>query len=250
MLAAARRGCVIARGSVQQSQKRGMAGMAHEEVVALWKSAKAVCFDVDSTVVTEEGIDVLAEHCGAGEAVAAWTRKAMGGSVPFHEALEARLNLFGPSVKDIQDCNTKHPLELTPGIADLIATLHERNVHVYLVSGGFRQMINPLADILNISRDRIYANNLLFKDDGSFAGFDPEEPTSRAGGKAKVVQTLKEAHGYDPIFMIGDGATDMEARPPADAFIGFGGVAVREVVKEGADWFVTDMNDLIKPLKE
>ena len=49
----------------------------------------AVCFDVDSTVVTEEGIDILAEHCGAGAEVAAWTAKAMGGSVPFHDALEA-----------------------------------------------------------------------------------------------------------------------------------------------------------------
>lgn len=54
------------------------------EVVELWRNAEAVCFDVDSTVVTEEGIDVLADHCGAGEAVAAWTLKAMGGSVPFH----------------------------------------------------------------------------------------------------------------------------------------------------------------------
>ena len=40
--------------------------------------------------------------------------------------------------------------------------------------------------------------------------------------------------------MIGDGVTDMQARPPADLFIGFGGVVVRESVKQGADWFVTD----------
>ena len=64
----------------------------------LWsKIPAAVCFDVDSTVVSEEGIDVLAEHCGAGAEVAAWTAKAMGGSVPFHEALEARLNLMKPN---------------------------------------------------------------------------------------------------------------------------------------------------------
>lgn len=51
-------------------------------------------------------------------------------------------------------------------------------------------------------------------------GFDEKEPTSRAGGKAKVVGMLKEKNSYNPIFVIGDGATDMEARPPADAFIG------------------------------
>eukprot|EP00457_Paulinella_chromatophora_P021982 gb/GEZN01024670.1/.p2 GENE.gb/GEZN01024670.1/~~gb/GEZN01024670.1/.p2 ORF type:complete len:110 (-),score=10.24 gb/GEZN01024670.1/:65-394(-) len=76
------------------------------------------------------------------------------------------------------------------------------------------------------------------------------EPTARAGGKGKVVKHLKETHGYKTLIMVGDGATDMEARPPADAFIGFGGIAVREAVKKGADWFVTDMQDLCRPLQQ
>ena len=46
----------------------------------------------------------------------------------------------------------------------------DRDVDVYLVSGGFRQMINPLAEVLNIDKSRIYANNLLFDDDGNYAG--------------------------------------------------------------------------------
>jgi len=173
----------------------------------------------------------------------------MGGSVPFHEALEARLKLFEPSVQDFEACHAKNPLELTPGVHELVNTLHDKGVHVYLVSGGFRQMINPIADILGVPRERIFANNILFKSDGSYAGFDTNEPTSRAGGKAKVVGQLKQDKGYRTVFMVGDGATDMEARPPADAFIGFGGIAVRDVVKEGADWFVTDMKHLIEPLK-
>ena len=215
----------------------------------LWsKGPAAVCFDVDSTVVSEEGIDVLADHCGAGAEVAAWTAKAMGGSVPFHEALEARLDLIKPSYSNIEECHKKHPLKLTEGIADLISRLHQCKTHVYLVSGGFRQMINPIADILKIPRDNVFANNILHNKEGNYIGFDRNEPTSRAGGKAVVVGKLKEDFGYNPLFMIGDGATDMEARPPADAFIGFGGIVVREKVKAGADWFVTDMKDLISHL--
>ena len=49
-------------------------------------NADAVCFDVDSTVICEEGIDELAAYLGVGEAVAEMTAKAMGGDVPFHEA--------------------------------------------------------------------------------------------------------------------------------------------------------------------
>ena len=203
---------------------------------------------MDSTVVTEEGIDVLADHCGAGAAVAEWTAKAMGGSVPFHEALEARLSLFEPSHQDIVSSLEKHPLELSPGMAELVKALHGADKHVFLVSGGFRQMIYPVADALGISRDRVYANNILFKDDGSYAGFDAKEPTSRAGGKAKVVAELKERLKLSPIVMVGDGATDMEARPPADAFVGYGGVVEREPVRAGADWFVRDMRELIEEL--
>ena len=76
--------------------------------------------------------------------------------------------------------------------------------------------------------------------------------TSRAGGKAKVVADLKAAHGYKTVVMIGDGATDMEARDiegGADAFIGFGGIAVREKVRDGADWFVTDFAAMIAALE-
>ena len=103
-------------------------------------------------------------------------------------------------------------------------------------------MIYPIAQILNIPYHRVYANRIIFQADGSYAGFDDSEFTSKDGGKAKVIQRLKDAHGYSNIIMIGDGATDLQARPPADAFIGFGGIVEREVVKAGADWFVKDFN--------
>lgn len=58
-------------------------------------------------------------------------------------------------------------------------------------------MIEPVASMLGIPFHRIYANNLLFEDDvlGTYKGFDDQEPTSRDGGKPKVVKTLLEAHG-------------------------------------------------------
>lgn len=215
----------------------------------LWRISRAVCFDVDSTVVTEEGIDVLADACGAGAAVAEWTRKAMGGSVPFHVALEARLNLFKPSKHDIEECLRRHPLSLTPGMPELMAKLHAKGKDVYLVSGGFRQMIHPVAEVLNIPIERVYANNILFDETtGAYKGFDVNEPTSRAGGKGVVVGRLKEKFGYDPIIMVGDGATDMEARPPASAFVGFGGIVVREAVKKGSDWYAMSSQELIDAL--
>lgn len=219
-----------------------------ENTKLLLQKVQAVCFDVDSTVINEEGIDVLAEYKGVGEKVIELTKKAMGGSVKFEDALHDRLSLINPSIQDVTDCLMKHPFQLTPGVDTFINKLHSKGVAVYLVSGGFRQMINPIAKVLGIPNHRIYANNLLFNIDGSFRGFDNTELTSRDGGKPAVIRKLKEAHGYNPIIMIGDGATDLQAKPPADAFVGFGGVVVRDKVRDNADWFVKDFKELIDVL--
>lgn len=230
-----------------------MAAMARQlstDVRALWRSADAVCFDVDSTVVQEEGIDVLAEYSGAGEAVAALTKKAMEGGMSYQESLAARLELMKPSRSMLDECLRDHPPPLSPKIAELVAALQAKGKAVYLVSGGFRQLIEPVASQIGVSHDNVIANVLLFDDDkgGQYAGFDQEQPTSKTGGKALALEMLKAKHGYKNIIMVGDGATDMEARPPASAFIGFGGVVTRPAVKEGADWFVTDFEDLIAGL--
>ncbi|CAN0378976.1 unnamed protein product [Scytosiphon promiscuus] len=122
----------------------------------------------------------------------------MGGSMPFRDALKARLDLMTPSKETVERCLREHPPRLSPGISELVSALHERGVVVYLVSGGFRQMIEPVADLLSIPRGNIFANRLLFcdgsgSDDGSvstggkYVGFSTTEPTSECGGKPKVV---------------------------------------------------------------
>jgi phosphoserine phosphatase len=72
-------------------------------------------------------------------------------------------------------------------MSELAAALQARGTAVYLVSGGFRSMIDPVAQMLSIPESRVYANRILFKPDGRYAGFDAKEPTSRDGGKAAVV---------------------------------------------------------------
>lgn len=214
-----------------------------------WRQADAVCFDVDSTLIVEEGIDELAEFCGAGALVREWTKKAMGGGVTFQEALKARLDLIHPTLLQLEEFNnSKRPEDVfTPGIRRLVALLKSRGTAVYLVSGGFRSFIEPLADFLGIPRGNIYANRILFSEQGKYIGFDEAEPTSRSGGKPRVLGQLKMK--YNKIVMIGDGMTDMEASPPADAFIGFGGNVVREKVKAGAPWYVYRIQELIDELE-
>ncbi|XP_015600682.1 phosphoserine phosphatase isoform X2 [Cephus cinctus] len=215
----------------------------------IWKNADAVSFDVDSTVIQDEGIDELAKFCGKGEQVAELTKAAMQGNMTFQQSLSVRLNIIQPSLTQVKEFLRTHPPTLTPGIKNLVDTLHSNGKQVYLVSGGFRCLIAPVADLLKIPRENIHANRLKFYFTGEYAGFDENEPTSRSGGKAEVIRILKQEKQFKNIIHIGDGATDLEACPPASAFIGFGGNIVRESVKSRAKWFVTDFNELAKALK-
>lgn len=221
-----------------------------EETKQLFRTADAVCFDVDSTVITEEGIDELAEFCGVGEAVAQMTLKAMGGAVTFKTALTQRLGIIRPSQKHVHMFVTDHPPRLTKDIKKLIDRLHERNVKVFLISGGFHCIVDNVAKRLNIPPNHVFANNLKFDLNGDYAGFDETKLTCESGGKGKVIAFLKEQFNFQKVVMIGDGATDLEACPPADAFIGFGGNVIRETVKQKSKWYVTSCTELLETLEE
>lgn len=95
----------------------------------------------------------------------------------------------------------------------------------------------------------MYVNRLFFNYNGDYVGFDSTQPTSRSGGKAEAVQLIRRALADNAnITMIGDGATDLEASPPADHFIGYGGNIIREEVRNRAKYFITDFEQLTNAL--
>ncbi|GMH41969.1 hypothetical protein BSKO_09888 [Bryopsis sp. KO-2023] len=239
---------------MKASQKlKGSTAVRHpsDEVLTIWREAQAVCFDVDSTLCEDESIDELAAFLGAGEKVAELTNRAMGGSMKFEEALKLRLDCMNPSQNDVDRFLVEHPPRLSKGIPELVKLIHGRGASIFLISGGFRQIINPIAEMLDIGLDQVFANTILFKEDGSYDGFDSNEFTSRSGGKPDAVKSIKEKYGYHPMVMIGDGATDLEAKKEGavELFIGYGGVAERPSVAKEADWYVYDIQSLIDALR-
>eukprot|EP00882_Tetradesmus_deserticola_P011144 GHRQ01011785.1.p1 GENE.GHRQ01011785.1~~GHRQ01011785.1.p1 ORF type:complete len:269 (+),score=72.87 GHRQ01011785.1:202-1008(+) len=240
----------LCRSSVRREMTVEAKLVPSPEVLELWRNAQAVCFDVDSTFCVDESIDELAAFLGVGDQVAALTAKAMGGTVKFQDALAERLSLMACSQQQLQAFLQAHPAQLSPGIPELVAKLQQQGKAVFLVSGGFRQIIHPIAESLGIPLSHVHANRLLFKEDGSYAGFDAEEFTSRSGGKAEAVRDIKRKFSYDRIVMVGDGATDMEARQEdaANIFIGYGGVVERPNIAAQADWYIYDIHALLQAL--
>ncbi|KAL4647613.1 phosphoserine phosphatase [Arapaima gigas] len=241
---------MLARSNFTKSRRLLTTMTTLAQTKEMFRSADAVCFDVDSTVIREEGIDELAKFCGVGDAVTEMTRKAMGGSVSFKTALTERLSIIRCSREQVNKLITDHPPQLTPGIKELVERLQRHGVKVFLISGGFRCIVEHVATQLNIPLGHVYANRLKFYFNGEYAGFDEMQPTAESGGKGRVISMLKEKYGFEKVVMIGDGATDMEACPPANAFIGFGGNVIRPQVKEKSLWYVTNFGELLKELEK
>ena len=213
-------------------------------------SMEAVFFDVDSTLSVDEGIDVLAEQLGVGLEVQRLTSQAMGGVMSFEESFSARLALMSPSRDDLTRFLKMHPPRLVEGAKDVVSALISRGIPVYAVSGGILELVLPVAQQVGIPSSHIFANLLVFDSDGVCRGrFDAAAPTSRTGGKARVLEEVMRCHGYQRVAIVGDGITDLEARPPATIFIAFGGVVQRQRVMESADHCVTDFAELARCLR-
>jgi phosphoserine phosphatase len=197
-------------------------------------------FDVDSTLVTIEGIDVLA---GGNPEIATLTAAAMNGAVPLEEVYARRLEIIRPSRAAVEALAQRYLESLVGGAEEVMATLQSRGHVIHLVTAGTEQAIVPLAARLGVRN--VHAVRLFFNDDGSYRDFDRRSFLTRAGGKELLIRDVR-ARSKGGAAMIGDGASDLEAKGAVDLFIGFGGVHSRPVVRENADVFVSDLRDVLR----
>lgn len=205
---------------------------------------KILCVDCDSTLSTIEGIDELAAACGptVEEAVVNLTNQAMDGEVPLDEVFGRRIELIQPTRELSERVGQMYIETLLPGVSEVLGRLSNDGWTIIIISGGFKQLIEPLAAKLNISD--VYAVPIHFNEDGSYRYFDESFPTTRNGGKPEIILQLKEKWQPKALVMLGDGVSDLETKPHVDLFIGFGGVVNRAKVKEGSDVFISKYSEL------
>lgn len=207
-----------------------------------------VFFDVDSTLVTIEGIDELA---AGSEEIAELTAAAMEGRIAVEEVYARRLEIIRPSRPAVDALAQRYLDSLVPGAARVIAVLRDAGADVHLVTAGIAQAVAPLAAHLGLPARSVHAVPLVFGSDGRYRDFDRRSLLARSGGKELVVRSLL-ARSKGASAFVGDGVTDLETRGVVDRFIGFGGVHVRPRVKENADvWVETpDLTGVLPYLME
>jgi phosphoserine phosphatase len=191
------------------------------------RAKRLIVFDVDSTLIQGEVIEMLAHRVGAHAAVAEITEAAMRGELDFTESLNRRVaTLAGLPAEVLEEVGEQ--IELTPGARTTLRTLRRLGFYCGIVSGGFRQVIEPLAHELEM--DFVAANELEIVDGkltGRVIGSIIDRP-----GKAKALRDFAQQAGVpmEQTVAVGDGANDIDMLSAAGLGVAFNAKpALREV---------------------
>jgi len=214
--------------------------------------AQTLIFDFDSTLVRIETLEALADIALEGHAdavairaeVASLTDRAMAGEIDFGEALRARLALLPLTRTHIEALADRILDEGTPSVRRNLRFFNDNAGRIIILSGGFREVIAPVAQRLGVAPDRLLCNDLCYDADGRVTGVDDVNPLSHANGKSAVIKALGLT---GPVVMVGDGWTDAEVKlaGAADRFHAFTEIARRDAVVAVADSEARSIDELL-----
>jgi phosphoserine phosphatase len=204
------------------------ADIAVEQVGLARRNKRLIVLDVDSTLVLGEVIDELAARAGRAAEVARITAAAMNGELDFAESLRARVGALAGLPVEVLD-EVREALVLTPGARTLIRTLQRLGFKCGIVSGGFTQITDPLAESLGLD---FAAANTLEVADGRLTGGLVGDIVDRAG-KARALARFAAEYGIplEQTVAVGDGANDLDMLNTAGLGIAFN---AKPVVREQA----------------
>jgi phosphoserine phosphatase len=215
-------------GLVQAAQDTGV-DIAVEPAGLRRRAKRLVVLDVDSTLIRDEAIDVLAERAGVGAQVAAITAQAMAGELDFATSLHGRVSLLaGLTSADLEA--VRDGLQLTPGARTFVRTLRRLGYHVGVVSGGFTFVTDRF--VSELALDFAAANELEVVDGvvtGRIIG-----PVLDRPGKAAALRRFAEQFGVplSQTVAVGDGANDIDMLETAGLGVAFN---AKSALRDAAD---------------
>jgi phosphoserine phosphatase len=168
----------------------------------------------------------------------------MNGEIPLDQVYARRLELIRPTRDAVEALGARYIASLVDGVEETFRALREAGVQIHLVTAGIAQAILPLASHLGVPARAVHAVALRFNERGEYEDFDRRSFLTHPGGKELVVRDIR-ARSHGKAAFVGDGVSDLEAKPAVELFIGFGGVCVRERVRDNAEVYVTTMRELL-----
>ena len=203
---------------------------------------KLILFDVDSTLIQQEVIDLLAQRTPYSDKVRDITHRAMAGEIDFNQALIERVSLLEGLSESIFD-EVIDELSFTPGAIDLISELRNRGFRIGAVSGGFINILSKF--FANLNLDYLRANNLEVLD-GKLTGKVHGEIVNRVVKREALFEFARNSKiDISQTIAVGDGANDLDMITSAGLGVSYRGKAI---LNEAADVVITDerLDNLLK----
>ncbi len=216
------------------------------------KNNKYFIIDFDSTFIQVETLDILAEICLSNDPkkeskikeIVSITNLGMEGKISFRESLEKRVALLNASREDIEATIELMKEKISKSFQRNKEFLQSNSDSIYIISNGFKEIIDPIVADFGIAPENVFANSFEFDSEGKITGFDKENTLSRDNGKSNK---LKELSLTGDIYVIGDGYNDYEIKAAglANKFYAFTENIERELVTQKADHVAPSLDEFL-----
>ena len=211
--------------------------------------------DFDSTIIKGESLDLLAETVLEDslesklkiEEIKKLTNEGMEGTISFQESLNKRLRILELEQLHLYKSMKSITKFISPSFLENIDWLKKNRNNIFILSGGFKDMIKPVAMKLGLKKENIYANELIFKN-GKFSGVNEKNFLSRSGGKLNQTKQL----GLNKnLIVVGDGITDWEIKKLGGqvTFFAYTENVSRKNVVDKADFEANNFDEVVKYIK-
>ncbi|MCG2462481.1 phosphoglycerate dehydrogenase [Flavobacteriaceae bacterium F89] len=209
-------------------------------------------FDFDSTLTRVEALDILAELTLKDnpkkdeiiKEIQKMTNMGVDGEISFTESLERRIQLLQAHKDDLEPLVEELRQKISKSIESNREFFHTYSDDIYVISGGFKEFIDPIVKEFDIPSNKVYANTFKFDEDGYIIGFDEKNVLAAHNGK---IECLKQLNLEGEVQVIGDGYSDYVMREAgiADKFFAYTENVHREKATSKADHIAPNLDEFL-----
>ena len=208
--------------------------------------------DFDSTFIILESLEIISllslkDDKNTISKIAQITDDAMKGEIPFSKALNERIKMLNANRAHLNQTIQILKNNISKSFIKNIDFIKNNSSNIFIISGGFKELIFPIVEKFNLKYENIYANDFLFDSNDNIIGIDQSNPLSKDQGKATVADNISGEN-----IIIGDGYTDYEIKKygAANTFIQFTENVNRKNINSKADLISNNFNQIISFIKK
>tara|TARA_B100000575_G_C23025290_1_gene590439 strand:+ start:100 stop:765 length:666 start_codon:yes stop_codon:yes gene_type:complete len=215
--------------------------------------ADYIIIDFDSTFVSKESLDMLAETCLKKHKnydkiinkIENITKQGMSGKINFRKSLDQRIKLIKATKKDVVEVSINLNKKISKSFLNNKIFIQKNSDKIFFISGGFKEMLIPVLKDFGINENHIFGNDFIYNSKEEIIGFNYKNPLASENGKEKILENLSLEGN---IHSIGDGYNDylLKKSGQVSSFYAFTENVYRKKVCEVADMVLSSFDEYVK----